>query len=173
MPHSDQVREPKGVQPHVEEAVKATMEEHAEGVAERCSGVQFCVECGMVDHVASQCTENPVSDDLAFSRWAETEVPSMATQDIPVSGDDRVLVLRPADIPAMSPSFTVTCDDKQVPTSLEPTSFDPQGRTLISIHLMLAVERKQRPNLTLRELWLKLAANPNFSQIDVKRSEEW
>ena len=99
----DQARKPNGAQPHVEEVVKATMEEHAEGVAERCSGVQFCVNCGMVDHVASQCKEDPVSDDLAFSRWAATEDPSMAAQDAPASGDHRVLVLRLADLPAMIP----------------------------------------------------------------------
>ena len=70
----------------------------------------------------------------------------MAVQNIPGSEDDQVLVLRPADLPGMSPPLTVTCGDKQVQTSLEPTTFDPQGRTLISVHLMLAAERKQCPN---------------------------
>ena len=34
----------------------------------------------------------------------------------------------------------VSCGAKQVQTCLEPTTFDPLGRTLISIHLMLAAE---------------------------------
>ena len=56
---------------------------------------------------------------------------------------------------------------------IEPTSFDPQGRTLISVHLVLAAERKRRPSLTLREQRLELAAIPNCKEIDVKRPEEW
>ena len=42
----------------------------------------------------------------------------------------------------MSPPLTVTYGDKQVQTTLKPTTFDPIGRTLISVHLVLAVERK-------------------------------
>ena len=41
-------------------------------------------------------------------------------------------------------------------TCLEPTTFDPQGRTLISIHLMLAAEQLRRPTLTLAKLWVEL-----------------
>ena len=73
----------------------------------------------------------------------------------------------------MSLPLTVTCGDKQVQTRLEPTTIDPLGRTLISVHLVLAAERKQRPNLTLRKLWLELATNPACKQIDVKRLEDW
>ena len=58
-------------------------------------------------------------------------------------------------------------------TCLEPTKFDPLGRTLKSAHLVLACERQQRPNLTLRELWLDLAANAAYKQIEVKRPDEW
>ena len=38
--------------------------------------------------------------------------------------DDRVLELRPAELPALNPPLTVTCGEKQVRTSLEPTTFD-------------------------------------------------
>ena len=47
-----------------------------------------------------------------------------------------------------------------------------QGRTLIFVHLVLAAERKRCPSLTLRELWLEKAANPNCKEIDVKQPEE-
>ena len=126
----------------------------------------------MADLVASQCREHPVSDDFAFSRWAETEAAGVAAQTIP-SEDDRVLVLHPAELPTLTPPLTVTCGDKQVQTSLEPTTFDPLGRTLISVHLVLAAERRRRPDLTLHELWVELAANPKYKQVEVKRPEEW
>ena len=59
-PNRDQARKPGGVEPHSDEAVKATVEDYAECVAEKCSGVEFCVNCVMVDYVASHCMENPV-----------------------------------------------------------------------------------------------------------------
>ena len=54
-------------------------------------GVRFCVNCGLVDHVASQCVEHPVSDDFADSRWAEVEAASAAAHTVPLE-DDRVLM---------------------------------------------------------------------------------
>ena len=36
------------------EAVKTTSEDVVEFIAEKCSGVRFCVNFGLVDHVASQ-----------------------------------------------------------------------------------------------------------------------
>ena len=150
------------------------MEDYAECVAEKCSGVQFCVNCGMIDHVASQCMEKSVSDDLAFNRWTEAEVARIITAETTHSSeDDPVLVLRPADLPILSLPLTVTCGDKQVQTSIEPTSFDPQKRTRISVHLVLAAERKQRPKQTLRELWIELAAKANCKEVNVRRPEEW
>ena len=89
----------------------------------------------MTGHVASQCTENPVRDDFAFSRWAETDAAGVATQTSPAE-DDRVLVLHPAEEIMMCPPLTVTCGEKHVHTSLEPTAFDPFGRTLISVHVV-------------------------------------
>ena len=168
----DQARKPGGGQPNLDEAVKATMEDYAEGVPGKCSGVQFCVNYGKVDRVASPCMENPVSDDIAFIRWAETEAAGIATQTMPAECD-RVLVLRPAEPPAMTPTLNVTCGEKQVQTTGKPTTFDPLGRTLISVHLVLAAERKQRTNLTSREMWLELAAKLAYKQIDVSRPDEW
>ena len=172
-PTMDQARKPGGAQPHFEEAVKATTESYAECVAEQCTGVQYCVVCGTTDHVASQCVENPVSNDLAYNRWAESEAVGITTPAVSTVEDDRVLVLRPADQHTSSPPLMVTCGDKQVQTSMEPTSFDPQGRTLISIHLVIAAERKRRPTSTLHQLWQELAANPSCKEIDVKRPEAW
>ena len=57
-----------------------------------------------------------------------------------------MLMLQPAEPPAFYTPLTITCGAKLVRTYLEPTTFDPQGRTLISIHLMLAAE--QLPTLT-------------------------
>ena len=118
-PNRDQARKPAGGPPNLDEAVKATLEDYAKREAEECSGVQFCVNCGMTHHLASQCRDNPVSDEFAFSRWAETEAAGIAAQTVPVDGD-RVLVLHPAEReqPAMVPPLTVACGDKQVQTSL-------------------------------------------------------
>ena len=52
--------------------------------------------------------------------------------------------------------LTITCGAKQVQTCLEPTTFGPQGRTLISIHLMLAAVELRRPTLTLAKLSVEL-----------------
>ena len=61
--------------------------------------------------------------------------------------DDRRLILHPAEQP-----ITVTYGEMQVQTSLEPTTFHPQVRTLISIHLLLAAELQHCPALTLQKL---------------------
>ena len=81
----------------------------------------------MIDHVASQRVEKSVSNDFAFSRWADTEVAVVAAQTFPVK-HDRVLVLDPAEKPAMCTSLTVTCGEKLVQTNLGPTTFVPHGR---------------------------------------------
>ena len=65
-PTRDQPRKPTVVPEP--EAVKTTTVDVVECIAENCSGVRFCVNCGQIDHVASQCVENPVCDDLAYSR---------------------------------------------------------------------------------------------------------
>ena len=52
-----------------------------------------------------------------------------------------------------------------------PTTFDPQGRTLISIHLMLAAEQLRRPTLTLAKLWVELSLF--YKRIELPRPKEW
>ena len=69
--------------------------------------------------------------------------------------------------------LTVTCGTKQVQTSLESTTIDPSGRTILSVHLMLASEQQIRPNLTLEKLKLELASNPAVKKISLPLPKEW
>ena len=85
--------------------------------------------------------------------------------------DDRVLMLDPAEPPAFYTPLTITCGAKQVPTCLETTMFDPQGRSLISIHLMLAAEQLRRPTLTLAKLWVELSLL--YKRVELPRPKEW
>ena len=136
--------------------MKTTTEDVVECIAENCSRVRFCVNRGLIDHVVTQRVENPRSDEFAYSRRAEVEATGAAAQPMPLE-DDRVLVLHPADQPAFYTPLTTSCGAKREQTSLESTTFDPQGRTLLSIHLMLAAEQQRRPTLTLAKLWTELA----------------
>ena len=65
------------------EAVKTTAEEFVECIAEKCFEVRFCVNCGMVDHVASQCVENHVSNNFPYTRWSEVEAVDVAAHTVP------------------------------------------------------------------------------------------
>ena len=80
-------------------------------------------------------------------------------------------MLHPAKPPAFYTPLTITCGAKQVQTCLEPTTFDPQGRTLISIHLMLAAEQMRRPTLTLAKLWVELSLL--YRRVELPRPKEW
>ena len=105
-----------------------------------------------------------------YNRWAEVESAGVAAQTVPLE-DDRVLMLHPAEPPAFYTPLTITCGAKQVQTCLEPTTFDPQGRTLISNHLMLAAGQLRRPTLTLVELWVELQVL--YKRLDIPRPKEW
>ena len=85
---------------------------------------------------------------------------------------DRVLLLHPADQPIVNALLTVTCGTKQVQTSLESTTFYPSGRTILSVHLMLATEQQIRPDLTLEKLKLELASNPAVKKISLPLPKE-
>ena len=85
--------------------------------------------------------------------------------------DDRVLMLHPAEPPAFHTPLIVTCGAKQIQTCLEPTTFDPQGRTLISIHLILAAEQVRRPTLTLAKLWVELSIL--YKRMELPRPKQW
>ena len=67
--------------------------------------------------------------------------------------------------------LTITCGAKQVQTCLVPTTFDPQGRMLISIHLMLAAEQLRRPTLTLAKLWVEISLL--YKRVEMPRPKEW
>ena len=131
-----------------------------DGVLEGNPGIRQCSNCGIFDHADAQCGEHsnsPKSNDkFAYNRWAEDESAGVSAHTVPLE-DDRVLMLHPAEPPAFYTPLTITCGAKQVQTCLEPTTFDPQGRTLISIHLMLAAEQLRRPTLTLAKLWVELS----------------
>ena len=95
---------------------------------------------------------------------------SAAAQTVPLE-DDRTLMLYTVDPPAFFTPLTITCGAKQVQTCLEPTTFDLEGRTLISIHLMLAAEQHRRPTLTLAKLWTELAIL--YERTDFPCPKEW
>ena len=44
-------------------------------------------------------------------------------------------------------------------TNPEPTTFDPSGRTILSIRLLLAIEREPRPDITIDALIYEIAEN--------------
>ena len=107
------------------------------------------------------------NEELAYNRWAEVK---SAAQTVPLE-DDRVLMLHPAEPPAFYTPLTLTCGAKQVQTCLEPSTFDPQGRTLISILLMLAAEQLRRPTLQLAKLWVELQLL--YKRVEKPRPKEW
>ena len=110
------------------------------------------------------------NEELAHNRWAEVESAGVAAQTVPLE-DDRVLMQHPAEPPAFYTPLTITCGAKQVQACLEPTTFDPQGRTLISIHLMLAAEQLRRPTLTLAKLWVELQTL--YKRVEIPCPKEW
>ena len=137
-------------------------------VVSACSGPMFCVNCGMTEHSASQCQKVPVHKDLAYSLWAE-QPPVPQT----LSDSEMVLTLRVAEKAHAAPSLKITCGKIQIQTSSEPTTFDPSGRTMMSIRLLLAIERETRPELTIETLINELATNENCRQLTLPQPEEW
>ena len=171
-PTRDQARKP--VAAPEPEGVKVTAEDVTDGVLESYPGIHQCTHCGVFDHVDVPCGEHShaprPSDELAYNRWAEVESAGVAAHTVPLE-DDRVLMLHPAEPPEFHTPLIVTCGAKQVQTCLEPTTFDPQGRTLISIHLMLAAEQVRRPTLTLTKLWVELSIL--YKRIELPRPKQW
>ena len=154
------------------EDVKITAEDVTDGILDNYPGIRQCAHCGIFNHVDSLCTGNLVipNEELAHNRWAEVESAGVAAQTVPLE-DDRVLMLHPAEPPAFYTPLTITCGAKQVQTCLEPTTFDPQGQTLISIHLMLAAEQQRWPTLTLAKLWVELQTL--YKRVEIPRPKEW
>ena len=123
------------------------------------------------------CTTEVSTDCPTLSIQSETFSPraeekkTEATRTLSTVGD-RVLLLRPADQATVNAPLTVTCGTKQVQTGLESTTFDPSGRTLLSVHLVLASEQQIRPDLTLEKLKLELASNPAVKRISLPLRKE-
>ena len=125
------------------------------------------------------CTTEMSAGCPTFSIQSETSSPRAeekkktdATQTLSTASG-RVLMLRPADQATVNAPLTVTCGTKQVQTSLESTTFDPSGRTLLSVHLVLASEQQRRPDLTLEKLKLELASNSAVKKISLPLPKEW
>ena len=83
-----------------------------------------------------------------------------------LSDNEMVLMLRPAESAHVATPLTVTCGKIQIQTNPEPTTFDPSGRTIMSIRLLLAIEREARPELTFDGLIDEITANENYPTID-------
>ena len=162
-PNRDQARKP------VARAVPDDRVNFCENdVASACSGPIFCVHCGMTEHSASQCRNVPVHEDLAYSLWAEQPPAPQTSND-----NEMVLTLRPAETAYTAPSLTITCGKIQIQTSSEPTTFNPSGRTIMSIRILLAIERETRPEMTIEALMNELAVNENCRQLTLPQPEEW
>ena len=124
--------------------------------------VKLCTTTGFAD-----CPLSSIQSET-FSPRAEVEEKAGAAQTAPTDCD-RVLMLRPADQTTVNAPLTVTCGTKQVQTTLESTTVDPSGRTLLSVHLMLVSEQQIRPDLTLEKLKLELVPeHANIDGVDMK-----
>ena len=171
-PNREQARKPLAASEP--EGVKVTAEDTTDGILEGYHGIYQCTNCGVFDHAGVQCGEHSQAqkpnDEFAYNRWAEVESAGVAAHTVPLE-DDRVLMLHPAQPPAFHTPLTFTCGAKQVQTCLEPTTFDPQGRTLISINLLLAAEQVRRPTLTLAKLWVELSIL--YTRVELPRPKEW
>ena len=121
--------------------------------------------------VSAGCPTLSIQSETSSPR-AEEKKKADATQTLSTASG-RVLMLRPADQPTVNAPLTVTCGTKQVQTSLESTTFDPSGRTLLSVHLVLASEQQIRPDLTLEKLKLELTSNPAVKRISLPLPKEW
>ena len=169
-PARDQARKPAVPdQPNAPEE-KVNLCEAQELIAVECTGPVFCVNCGTTNHTASHCRSLPVTDDMAYSLWAESflAAPSQTTTE-----DEMVLTLRPDEPMHAAAPITVTCGKIQMQTSPEPTSFDSTGRTIMSIRLFLVAERVHRPELTLEVLRSEIANNPRSQCVALSVPEEW
>ena len=171
-PYREQARKPLAASEP--EGVKVTAEDTTDGILEGYPGIYQCTNCGVFDHAGVQCGEHSQTqkpnDEFAYNRWAQVKSAGVAAHTVPLE-DDRVLMLHPAQPSAFHTPLTFTCGAKQVQSCLEPTTFDPQGRTLISIHLLLAAEQVRRPTLTLAKLWVELSIL--YTPVELPRPKEW
>ena len=128
----------------------------------------FVLNAEKPEHSASQCQNTAMQEDLAYSLWPEQPKTSHTTSD-----NEMVLMLRPAEAAHVATPLTIACGKSQIQYSPEPTTFDPSGRTIMSIRLLLAIEREQRPNLTIDALIDETAENQEYRQLTLPQQEEW
>ena len=121
--------------------------------------------------VSAGCPTLSIQSETSSPR-AEEKKKTDATQTLSTASG-RVLMLRPADQATVNAPLTVTCCTKQVQTGLGSTTFDPSGRTLMSVHLVLASEQQIRPDLNLEKLKLELANTTAVKRISLPLPEEW
>ena len=123
---------------------KVNLCEAQEILSAEYTGPTFCVNCGTANYYASHCRNMPMTDDLAYCSWTESFLtPSQTTTE-----DELAVTSRPDEAIHVAIPLTVTCGNIQVQNNPEPTSFDPVGRTIMLMKLLLAAEKTCRPELT-------------------------
>ena len=119
----------------------------------------------------TDCPTSSIQSET-FSSTSKVEKKADAASTAPTAYG-KVLMLRPVDQTTVNAPLTVTRGTKQMQTRLESTTFDPYGRTLLFVHLMLSSERQIRPDLTLEKLKLEFASNPTVKRISLPLPKEW
>ena len=122
----------------------------------------------MTEHSASQCQNTATQEALAYSLWTEKPQTSHTRSD-----NELLLTLRQAETAHIGTPLTITCGKIQIQTNPEPTIFDSSGRTIMSICLLLAIEREQRSDLTIDALNDEIAENQEHRQLTLPQPEEW
>ena len=124
--------------------------------------VAFCIKCSRTEHSASECMapENIKQEQQVSAAW----YPPLTNQFDDTAQDDQVRVISVADAGGPSRPIVVTCGEKQVLPTLEAPAPDCT-ETLISIHLLLLAEQKQklRHALTLAQLKEELCRNIRYT----------
>ena len=110
---------------HIQDTHKNPQQVAAAAIPARAAPVKLCTTTGFAD-----CPTSSIQSET-FNPNAEVEEEAGAAQTAPTDCD-RVLMLRPADQTTVNAPLTVTCGTKQVQTTLESTTIDPSGRTLLS-----------------------------------------
>ena len=120
----------------------------------------FCVNCGHVGHVASDCMtpHNVATEEQVKAAWY---APVANSSDF-CDSEDQIRVISTSEDGGPSRPVVVTCGEKQILMTLEAPAPDCTG-TLISIHLLLSAEQKARPNLTLAQLKEGLCRNTSLT----------
>ena len=108
----------------------------------------FCVNCGHVGHVASDCMtpHNVATEEQVKAAWY---APVANSTDF-CHSEDQIRVISTSEDGGPSRPVVVTCGEKHILTTLEAPAPDCT-ETLISIHLLLSAEQKARPHISTIE----------------------